>query len=208
MHPNNGCCDCPNSLLHGVDLGSIPFLNGWVNESVRVGLSNYVSPRYVGIGIEELLHNRGSTELTSAPPNLDNLRQTTRFSVSNPRTSMSEGMAIASIADKLESRRTSGSSAPVTMDPVPAPKEFRRDRNTIMRPVTELSRLALDRHSLKEDNPIRPVTELARLGLDRWLDSKVITNRSDDGTYTTSSCLLYTSPSPRDKRQSRMPSSA
>ena len=26
--------------------------------------------------------------------------------------------------------------------------------------------------------------------------------------YLTSSCLLYTSPSPRDKRQSRMPSSA
>ena len=27
-------------------------------------------------------------------------------------------------------------------------------------------------------------------------------------TYTVSICLLYTSPSPRDKRQSRMPSSA
>ena len=29
-----------------------------------------------------------------------------------------------------------------------------------------------------------------------------------DATYEASSCLLYTSPSPRDKRQSRMPSSA
>ena len=28
------------------------------------------------------------------------------------------------------------------------------------------------------------------------------------GTATTNACLLYTSPSPRDKRQSRMPSSA
>ena len=27
-------------------------------------------------------------------------------------------------------------------------------------------------------------------------------------TFTSSHCLLYTSPSPRDKRQSRMPSSA
>ena len=28
------------------------------------------------------------------------------------------------------------------------------------------------------------------------------------GAYDTDNCLLYTSPSPRDKRQSRMPSSA
>ena len=36
--------------------------------------------------------------------------------------------------------------------------------------------------------------------------------KGSDGYYTRSgmanSCLLYTSPSPRDKRQSRMPSSA
>ena len=30
----------------------------------------------------------------------------------------------------------------------------------------------------------------------------------DDGTGEMHNCLLYTSPSPRDKRQSRMPSSA
>ena len=30
----------------------------------------------------------------------------------------------------------------------------------------------------------------------------------DCGIIQTDSCLLYTSPSPRDKRQSRMPSSA
>ena len=30
----------------------------------------------------------------------------------------------------------------------------------------------------------------------------------DNSTPSTTSCLLYTSPSPRDKRQSRMPSSA
>ena len=30
----------------------------------------------------------------------------------------------------------------------------------------------------------------------------------DNGTWSVDGCLLYTSPSPRDKRQSRMPSSA
>ena len=29
-----------------------------------------------------------------------------------------------------------------------------------------------------------------------------------EGMYSTSSCLLYTSPSPRDRQKSRMPSSA
>ena len=35
-----------------------------------------------------------------------------------------------------------------------------------------------------------------------------IRNRLTDLTVTATACLLYTSPSPRDKRQSRMPSSA
>ena len=33
-------------------------------------------------------------------------------------------------------------------------------------------------------------------------------NRKEDLSHGMKSCLLYTSPSPRDKRQSRMPSSA
>ena len=32
--------------------------------------------------------------------------------------------------------------------------------------------------------------------------------KDEDNPYPWTSCLLYTSPSPRDKRQSRMPSSA
>ena len=41
----------------------------------------------------------------------------------------------------------------------------------------------------------------------------IITDSQDDGKFFDlnskySNCLLYTSPSPRDKRQSRMPSSA
>ena len=34
------------------------------------------------------------------------------------------------------------------------------------------------------------------------------TNVNVSGVVTATTCLLYTSPSPRDKRQSRMPSSA
>ena len=35
-----------------------------------------------------------------------------------------------------------------------------------------------------------------------------LTSEEAQNTYVNNSCLLYTSPSPRDKRQSRMPSSA
>ena len=39
-------------------------------------------------------------------------------------------------------------------------------------------------------------------------DVKVTGNKAQDKMYHFHTCLLYTSPSPRDKRQSRMPSSA
>ena len=41
-----------------------------------------------------------------------------------------------------------------------------------------------------------------RLGVD------LIVHKNEDGIAKGIGCLLYTSPSPRDKRQSRMPSSA
>ena len=46
-----------------------------------------------------------------------------------------------------------------------------------------------------------------------WIDSitlknPVLVTRIDGHMALSNSCLLYTSPSPRDKRQSRMPSSA
>ena len=55
---------------------------------------------------------------------------------------------------------------------------------------------------------VDPETMVANLGpnvevLSSLLDSDIAENITDSGT-----CLLYTSPSPRDKRQSRMPSSA
>jgi hypothetical protein len=162
-------------------------LNDWVQEAVRAGLSNYVSPRYISIDVEELL-SRDKSDMPSAGPNLDNLRRPTRFSVSNPRTTIPEGIAITSIADKLESHQhqTSANSQPVAIDPTPVTEEVRKDKGPMLRPVTELSRLALDRHALKEDNPIRPVTELARLGMDRWLDSRTLVNRNNDGRSSNS----------------------
>jgi hypothetical protein len=173
--------------LHGVDFGSIPFLNDWVHEAVRAGLSTYVSPRHISIDVEELL-SRDKSEMPSAVPNLDNLRRPTRFFVSDPRTTMPEGIAITSIADKLESHQhqTLTLCQPVVIDPSPAPEEIRKDKGPMLRPVTELSRLALDRHALKADIPVRPVTELARLGMDRWLDSKILMKRYSDGRQDNS----------------------
>ena len=43
------------------------------------------------------------------------------------------------------------------------------------------------------------------LGAGEYIDP---TKKGNDARYMNHSCLLYTSPSPRDKRQSRMPSSA
>ena len=57
-------------------------------------------------------------------------------------------------------------------------------------------------------------TMVSRLTLksDMWADRHEIANlivqQSVDRIDDSISCLLYTSPSPRDKRQSRMPSSA
>ena len=41
-----------------------------------------------------------------------------------------------------------------------------------------------------------------------WTGSHSHTSMDGKGNYELIPCLLYTSPSPRDKRQSRMPSSA
>ena len=58
--------------------------------------------------------------------------------------------------------------------------------------------------------PAVSTTEGAIAGHFRWgpVDDRVLIDSEDTlvGLYQT--CLLYTSPSPRDKRQSRMPSSA
>ena len=43
---------------------------------------------------------------------------------------------------------------------------------------------------------------------EQWLDVSINSEENINSISLNSNCLLYTSPSPRDKRQSRMPSSA
>ena len=64
------------------------------------------------------------------------------------------------------------------------------------------------------DVQIRNETYKKETGFTPQLDGEVIRNiarytvHTYGNTYLNKTCLLYTSPSPRDKRQSRMPSSA
>ena len=41
-----------------------------------------------------------------------------------------------------------------------------------------------------------------------WFDSYDIYDENENTVYVVKGCLLYTSPSPRDRTRSRMPSSA
>ena len=56
----------------------------------------------------------------------------------------------------------------------------------------------------------KKISYLSSLGVDALWLSPIFTSPMKDMGYDVSNytCLLYTSPSPRDKRQSRMPSSA
>ena len=44
-----------DSGLKGVDLGSIPFINDWIQDAIKVGLSTYVAPRFISFNLAELL---------------------------------------------------------------------------------------------------------------------------------------------------------
>ena len=55
---------------------------------------------------------------------------------------------------------------------------------------------------------LRTWREESSLSRDIWYRRWEIETREADGAYLVSTCLLYTSPSPRDQRGSRMPSSA
>ena len=70
-------------------------------------------------------------------------------------------------------------------------------------------------------NPVRSLPDFARdpgelvslyrgMVLARRFDAKAVALQRTGrlGTYASSLCLLYTSPSPRDRQKSRMPSSA
>ena len=64
-------------------------------------------------------------------------------------------------------------------------------------------------NSSEEIKVIDPATEenCAVITLGNKADVDIAVNAAKDA-YESWACLLYTSPSPRDKRQSRMPSSA
>ena len=60
---------------------------------------------------------------------------------------------------------------------------------------------------------LNATTEQQRKGLADYFDPTIVQNSgggdgAQNGSTHATPCLLYTSPSPRDKRQSRMPSSA
>ena len=71
---------------------------------------------------------------------------------------------------------------------------------------SQISDISVIKDALQEASQI--FVELSKLGAPmKYIDVGGGLGIDFDGTKT-SSCLLYTSPSPRDKRQSRMPSSA
>lgn len=184
-------------------MGSIPFLNNWLREAIRSTLSTYVTPRYVSVDVAELLDRqvifalsrdyyalfsdiqlhfsellscREKSDSISIVPTIDNLRRKTRSPISCPRTSTPRGIAITSVADQLESHHSSLQVA--GSDVTQSGQEPLSHGVHILKPVTELSRLALDRQALKKETLVRPLTELARLGMDRWLNSTVMTKRT------------------------------
>ena len=58
-------------------------------------------------------------------------------------------------------------------------------------------------------NPRLAVGDEAESWLNGWADASLSRQEELGGVFDIAyGCLLYTSPSPRDKRQSRMPSSA
>ena len=64
----------------------------------------------------------------------------------------------------------------------------------------------LDTISASESEDFREFAEVTPSVIEIWVYAGIV---GYPGTFTDlNSCLLYTSPSPRDKRQSRMPSSA
>ena len=63
------------------------------------------------------------------------------------------------------------------------------------------------RHYMPYDNPLANASKLI-LKLEDWFEEYSVRHASESCMPQGSICLLYTSPSPRDQRGSRMPSSA
>ena len=79
-------------------------------------------------------------------------------------------------------------------------------------------KIVSDNHDRQAKPLAKIVEEIQNLALHRYVEARrwfvgddqpwVQSNGAGDADTSCLTCLLYTSPSPRDKRQSRMPSSA
>lgn len=111
--------------------------------------------------------------VASVSPYIETLRQKTSFPLSDPRTSTPEGIAITSVAGRLESHQSSTQVIRPEIDPQQENNNERRNPSKV-KPITELSRLAFDRYTLKEGNRIiRPATELSKMAMDLWLENNL-----------------------------------
>ena len=89
--------------------------------------------------------------------------------------------------------------------------ELLREGGILIFPTDTVYAMGCDLYNKKA---LRKLAQLKEVKLSKANFSIICTDLSDLSKYVrhidrpTYSCLLYTSPSPRDKRQSRMPSSA
>ena len=75
--------------------------------------------------------------------------------------------------------------------------------------MARLFGFSIDDKDKKPASIVSPVPETNQDGVDNYIASGFYGSYVDiEGVYRTESCLLYTSPSPRDRQKSRMPSSA
>ena len=73
--------------------------------------------------------------------------------------------------------------------------------------MAKLFGFSIDSNQNKSPSIVSPVPETNQDGVDNYISSGFYGQYVDiEGVYKT--CLLYTSPSPRDRQKSRMPSSA
>ena len=89
-------------------------------------------------------------------------------------------------------------------------QELQLVRGQIQSLTSQFNEISLTIEALKEQSPDRAVYRALGGVLLEVDDREALAEdlESSKDTIETHICLLYTSPSPRDKRQSRMPSSA
>ena len=73
---------------------------------------------------------------------------------------------------------------------------------------SEIGTRPVEAHEIKRELPLPPFPDYPPPAIKLTEESEGVIYYPIKSPYDFSRCLLYTSPSPRDKRQSRMPSSA